>query len=120
MATTYYNAVLGRMVEKEPRKPRRVRVYLENNQYVLVPKYLANDIVGITEYGDLVVRSTDSTIPAGQYEGLTGCCGATAKGCDGYIGCRFCYREVDSMLGAPLRISDIYLKVRGQYDYADL
>lgn len=31
---------------------------------------------------------------------LTPCCGATAKGMDEYIGCRACYEEVDSMLGA--------------------
>jgi hypothetical protein len=31
---------------------------------------------------------------------LTPCCGATAKGMDWYIGCRSCYEEVDSMLGA--------------------
>lgn len=29
----------------------------------------------------------------------TPCCGATAKGCDGYIGCRACYAEVDPSLG---------------------
>jgi hypothetical protein len=31
---------------------------------------------------------------------LTPCCQATAKGMDEYIGCRNCYEEVDSMLGA--------------------
>lgn len=30
---------------------------------------------------------------------VTDCCGATAKGCDGYIGCRACYGEVDPGLG---------------------
>lgn len=30
---------------------------------------------------------------------LTDCCGASAKGCDGYIGCRACYNEVDPVLG---------------------
>lgn len=111
MSIRHYDASIGRFVATEPRKQRRVRVYLENGEYVLVAKNLVSDMVGITEYGDLIVRSTDPIIPAGQYEGLTRCCGATAKGCDGYIGCRFCYREVDSMLGASLRDSDIYLKV---------
>jgi hypothetical protein len=31
---------------------------------------------------------------------LTPCCGASAKGLDGYIGCRSCYEEVDPRLGA--------------------
>lgn len=30
---------------------------------------------------------------------LTDCCGASAKGCDGYVGCRKCYQEVDPALG---------------------
>jgi hypothetical protein len=30
---------------------------------------------------------------------LTPCCGASAKGMEDYIGCRACYREVDSALG---------------------
>lgn len=29
----------------------------------------------------------------------TPCCGASAKGCDGYVGCRSCYAVVDSGLG---------------------
>lgn len=31
---------------------------------------------------------------------LTPCCQASAKGCDGYIGCRKCYTEVDPAFGA--------------------
>jgi hypothetical protein len=30
---------------------------------------------------------------------LTDCCGASAKGCDGYVGCRACYRPIDDRLG---------------------
>lgn len=30
---------------------------------------------------------------------VTPCCGASAKGCDGYTGCRKCYTEVDPGLG---------------------
>lgn len=29
----------------------------------------------------------------------TPCCGASAKGCDGYIGCRACYHEIDPAFG---------------------
>jgi len=29
----------------------------------------------------------------------TPCCGASAKGCDGYIGCRKCYEEIDPAYG---------------------
>ena len=31
---------------------------------------------------------------------LTPCCHASAKGCDGYTGCRKCYAEVPSEFGA--------------------
>lgn len=112
MATHHYDAVLGRMVANEPRKPRRVRVYLEDNSYVLVPKHSASDMVGITEYGDFIVKTDKPIFKQGEYLGLTSCCGATAKGCDGYVGCRLCYSEIDSALGAPLRDSDIHLRVR--------
>ena len=93
---------------------RRVRVFLEDGSYVLVPRHSVSDIVGVTEYGDLVVRPSadESWIPAGRYLGLTGCCGATAKGCDGYVGCRDCYEEIDPRLGSMLHDSDIYMKVR--------
>ena len=30
---------------------------------------------------------------------VTDCCGASAKGCDGYTGCRACYEEIDPGLG---------------------
>lgn len=95
-------------------KSRRVRVYVEDGSYVLAPKHSISSIVGITEWGDLICTPLpeESYIPEGMYVGLTGCCGATAKGCDGYIGCRECYQECDPMLGAPLRESDIYMKVR--------
>lgn len=113
MATTYYDAALGRFMTKEPRKPRRVRVYLENGEYVLAPRDLVKDMVGITEYGDLVVRFQYPYDTKGRpYLGLTSCCAMDAKGCDGYIGCRGCYREIDGSLGAPLGDSDVYLKVR--------
>jgi hypothetical protein len=112
MAKYHYNAVLGRMVLTEPRKPRRVRVYLEDDSYILAPKSEVQHLVGVTEYGDLIVRTDEPIFKEGEYLGLTSCCGATAKGCDGYVGCRMCYGECDTALGAPLRDSDIYLKVR--------
>ena len=90
---------------------RRVRVILENNEYVLVPKYLVKDMVGIDEYGNPIVRETEAPF-AGKLIGYTNCCGSSAKGCDGYIGCRDCYREVESYLGAPMSESHVYLKVK--------
>lgn len=30
---------------------------------------------------------------------LTPCCGASFKGCDGYIGCRACYADTDHISG---------------------
>jgi hypothetical protein len=112
MATRHYDAALGRFVATEPRKPRRVRVYLEDGSYILAPKSEVQHLVGITEYGDFIVRTDEPIFKDGEYLGLTSCCGATAKGCDGYVGCRMCYDECDTALGAPLRDSDIYLKVR--------
>ena len=113
MTTTHYDASIGRFVATEPRKPRRVRVYLENGEYVLAPKDVVSDMVGITEYGDLVVRYQYPYDTKGRnYLGLTSCCAMDAKGCDGYTGCRWCYREIDPSLGAPLGDSDVYLKVR--------
>jgi hypothetical protein len=91
---------------------RRVRVYLEDGSHTLVPQSEVQNLVGVTEYGDLIVRTDEPIFKIGEYLGLTSCCGATAKGCDGYVGCRICYDECDSALGAPLRDSDIYLKVR--------
>ena len=91
---------------------RRVRVYLEDGSHTLVPQSEVQNLVGVTEYGDLIVRTDEPIFKIGEYLGLTSCCGATAKGCDGYVGCRICYDECNSALGAPLRDSDIYLKVR--------
>jgi hypothetical protein len=91
------------------RQPRRVRIVLENDQYILAPKWAVADFVGIDEYGNLIVRETQAPF-VGELTGLTSCCGATAKGCDGYIGCRNCYREVDSYLGNWIPESRIYLK----------
>lgn len=111
MSTRYYDGALGRFVTKEPAKPRRVRVRLENGEYVLAPKWVLTDLVGIDEWGNLIYRETEAPF-AGALTGLTNCCGATAKGCDGYIGCRNCYREVESYLGAPMHESQIYLRVK--------
>ena len=91
---------------------RRVRVYLEDGSHTLVPQSEVQNLVGITENGDLIVRTDEPIFKIGEYLGLTSCCGATAKGCDGYVGCRICYDECDSALGAPLREGDIYLRVR--------
>jgi hypothetical protein len=91
---------------------RRVRVYLEDGSHTLVPQSEVQNLVGVTEYGDLIVRTDEPIFKIGEYLGLTSCCGATAKGCDGYVGCRICYDECDSALGAPLRDRDIYLRVR--------
>ena len=90
-------------------KQRRVRVVLENNEFVLAPKWAVDNFVGIDEYGNLIVRETEAPF-VGELTGLTACCGATAKGCDGYTGCRSCYKEVESYLGASIHESQIFLK----------
>ncbi len=38
-------------------------------------------------------------VSQGMLMPLTPCCGAVAKGLDGYIGCRNCYDEVDPIYG---------------------
>lgn len=90
---------------------RRVRLVLENDQTVLVPKWALDLAVGVDEYGNLIYRETEAPF-TGLLMGLTYCCSASAKGCDGYIGCRNCYDEVPSYLGAPMNESDIYLYVK--------
>jgi hypothetical protein len=90
-------------------KQRRVRVVLENNEFVLAPKWAVENFVGIDEYGNLIVRETEAPF-VGELTGLTACCGATAKGCAEYIGCRSCYKEVEAYLGAEIHESQIFLK----------
>jgi hypothetical protein len=52
-------------------------------------------IVGVERSNgfDVIVNSD------GEAAYATPCCGATAKGCDGYTGCRACYRPIDPALG---------------------
>jgi hypothetical protein len=90
---------------------RRVRALLETNEYVLIPKYEVSNFVGIDEEGNPIVRCTEAPFE-GELMGITNCCGATAKGCDGYTGCRSCYREVSSRLGGTYSEADIYLRAK--------
>jgi hypothetical protein len=92
-------------------KIRRVRAYLETGQYVLIPKFELENFVGIDEEGNPIVRCTETPFE-NELMGLTNCCGATAKGCDEYTGCRSCYREVSSRLGGIYTEADIYLRVK--------
>lgn len=52
---------------------------------------------------DVVVLGHNDIGVVAESEGfryyLTACCGASAKGCDGYTGCRACYVEIDPALG---------------------
>jgi len=41
----------------------------------------------------------DLAISGGMVYYLTACCKASAKGCDGYIGCRACYQPIADSLG---------------------
>jgi hypothetical protein len=90
---------------------RRVRLLLENDQTVLVPKWALAMAVGIDQYGNCIIKDTEAPF-SGELIGLTYCCSATAKGCDGYVGCRNCYNEVESYLGAPMFDEDIYLRTK--------
>lgn len=49
-------------------------------------------LLATTERGSLVVLD-------GLVYPLTPCCDASAKGCDGYVGCRGCYEEVSPAFG---------------------
>ena len=90
---------------------RRVRLILDDNKYVLVPKWALALAVGADQYGNVIIRETEEPF-AGQLIGLTACRGASAKGCDGYTGCRKCYNEVEDYLGAPMFEEDIFLRVK--------
>lgn len=85
-----------------------------------------------TGYNVVTVVGRDEVGVIAQSDGmsyyLTECCGASAKGCDGYIGCRACYQEIDPELGGtpdsvhrwdpqthkltierkPLRLTEVY------------
>lgn len=52
---------------------------------------------------DLIVgwdNSLDLAVAADEHMEwtLTPCCGASFKGCDGYIGCRSCYEDMDGIM----------------------
>ena len=73
------------------------------------------------ELPEVLVLGRDSVGVIAESEGfryyLTECCGASAKGCDGYIGCRACYREVDPMLGD---VPDKAMRsVDGRWEFVD-
>jgi hypothetical protein len=86
---------------------------LENDQYVLVPKWALEMAIGVDQYGNCIIKETEAPF-VGQLIGLTHCCGASATGCDGYTGCRNCYNEVEDYLGAPMFESDVFLKVKAR------
>jgi hypothetical protein len=92
-------------------KTRRVRAILEDGSYVLVPQDVLKDFVGIDEENNPIIRCTESPFE-GELMGITNCCGATAKGCDGYTGCRSCYREVSSRLGGTYTEAHIYIRAK--------
>jgi hypothetical protein len=92
-------------------KVRRVRGYLENGQYVLVPKDELPNFVGCDMDGNPIVRCTEAPF-IGELMGLTYCCGATGKGSVGATVCRSCYREVSDALGGTYTESDIYIKAK--------
>ena len=94
-------------------KTRRVRGYLENGEYVLIPGSLLNDFVGIDEDGNPLIRYHEAPF-AGKLLGITACCGASAKGLEGYIGCRSCYEEVSPRLGSTYEESDIFIKAKSR------
>lgn len=48
----------------------------------------------------------DLAINGGIVFYLTPCCKASAKGCDGYIGCRACYRQIADELGDGWMVDD--------------
>lgn len=58
-------------------------------------------VLGRDEVGVIAERHNEVGVngPWTERFYLTDCCGATAKGCDGYVGCRACYREIDPALG---------------------
>lgn len=78
-------------------KPRTVQ-FTDGTYFEVPSNWQVNldQIVGIEEGGecDLIVYRID-----GMDITLTPCCGASFKGCDGYIGCRACYADLDGLSG---------------------
>jgi hypothetical protein len=60
-------------------------------------------IIGVDSEGLMVARSNLSADreDTGNYMDFTlsPCCGASFKGCDGYIGCRHCYADISDLGG---------------------
>jgi hypothetical protein len=105
--------------KKSPKtsRTRRVRGYLQDGSFVLIPKAVLADFVGIDEYDNPIIRMHEAPFE-GELMGITNCCGATGKGLtneatdEGDVGCRACYRPVSEALGGTFAESDIYLKAR--------
>lgn len=69
-------------------------------------------VLGRDATGYLVAENTetmsDGRVWSMRYY-LTDCCLASAKGCDGYIGCRACYQEIDDLLGGePMALTETF------------
>lgn len=71
--------------------------FSDGTQLPTRPSVIEN-VIGITAYGELVVRDSD----LGSPYALTTCCQASAKGSTDAIVCRSCYTEVSSELGGPI------------------
>lgn len=54
----------------------------------------------VGKYNDMVIARYQMSNSRAIYYPLTECCAASAKGCDGYIGCRSCYDEIDDIFAS--------------------
>lgn len=80
-----------------------IDVRLEDGSAVRIPERLNDEFVGIDYDGDVVIMDESMTSDDGvrYLYALTPCCFGSGKGMDYEtgVGCRGCYREVDSKFG---------------------
>lgn len=90
-------------------KTRRVRGYLEDGSFVLIPKEYAEVFVGIDQYYNPIIKADFPEV--GYMQAISNCCGAYGKGIDSGIACRSCFKYCDG-LGYDLSESNILIKAK--------
>ena len=90
-------------------KTRRVRGYLADGSFVLIPKEYADVFVGIDQYYNPIVK----TNYVGEMQAISNCCGAYGKGVEGGVACRSCFNYCEG-LGYDLAYSNIMIRAKGK------
>lgn len=88
---------------------QRTLITLDDGETVAVRSDKTADFIGIDADNTLLFVDPElSNSTRGPFiYALTDCCQASAKGCDGYTGCRACYDEIDPSYGGMFTDADI-------------